>query len=121
MADEITVSITVSATKDGSGSFSTPRLAFTTDMVGNNLVGGLTQDIGTSSETITLGDIAAAANVLVIQNLDTTNYIEVGGDSGLTVFKLKIPAGESYVIQSPTTPLYAKANTASVRIQKWAA
>lgn len=121
MADEITVSVSVSATKTGSGSFTTPRFAFQADMAGNNLVGGLTQDIGTSAETIAFGDISGAPAVVVIQNLDTTNFVEIGGDSGLTVFKLKILPGETYVFASPTTPLYAKADTAAVRIQKWAA
>jgi hypothetical protein len=121
MADEITVGLTMSATKTGSGSVSTPRLAFQADMAGNNLVGGVTQDIGTSAEAVTFGDIAAAPAIVAIQNLDTANYVEVGGDSGLTVFTLKLLAGESVLFRSAVTPLYAKANTAAVRIQKWAA
>jgi hypothetical protein len=120
MADEITVSLAVSATKSGSGSFSTPRVAFQADMAGNNLVGGLTQDIGTSAETIVFGDISGAPAIAIIQNLDETNFVEIGGDSGLTVFKLKILPGETFAFRSTITPLYAKADTSAVRIQKWA-
>lgn len=120
MANEITVAISMTATKDGSGSISTPRLAFQTDMAGNNLVGGMTQDIGTSAETISFGDISGAPAQAIITNRDSTNYVEIAGNSGMTGLVLRIKPGASQQIASPTTPLYAKANTAAVRIQTWA-
>ena len=122
MADEITVSLSVSASKTGSGSFASPRISFQADMADSNLVGGVTQDIGfAASELVTFGEIAAIPALVVIQNLDTTNYIEVGGDSGLTVFKMKVVAGEALAFRPTSTTLYCKANVAAVRIQKWVA
>lgn len=120
MANEITVAQTLSATKTGSGSIATPRIAFQVTMAGNNLVGGMTQDISTAAETINFGDISGAPAWTVIKNLDTANFVEIGGDSGLTVFKLKLLAGQSASFFSAITPLYAKADTGSVRIQTWA-
>ena len=47
---------------------------------------------------------------------DATNFVELGGDSGLTVFKLKILAGKAIVISPSSATLYAKADTAAARI-----
>jgi len=119
MANEITVAQTLSATKDGSGSVSTPRLAFQVDMAGNNLVGGITQDVGTSEEVVNFGDISGAPAWVVIKNLDSTNFVQFGA-TGLTGFTVKLKPGQSASFATALTPLYAKADTAGVRIQIWA-
>jgi len=118
MANEIYKTATFRANKGGA------RVEFSGtknfDMSGDDMLSG-TQVIGTSSETVDLGDISGAPVVLVIKNLDSTNFVEIGGDSGLTVFKLKIPAGDFVVIQPSSATIYAKADTADVRIQTIAA
>jgi len=85
-------------------------------MTGDDMV-QQTQVIGTSSETVGLGEITGAPSMLMIQNLDSTNFVEIGGDSGLTVFKLKILAGHAVLISPSSATIYAKADTAAVRIQ----
>ena len=75
------------------------------------------QSIGTSAETVTFAGITGAPQLLMISNLDSTNFIEIGGDSGLTVFKLKLLAGMTNLISLSSATLYAKADTAAVRIQ----
>lgn len=114
MANEIYKTATVRANKNGA------RIEFSgtknIDMSGDDLVSA-TQVIGTSSETLDLGDVTGAPGVLVVKNLDTTNFVELGGDSGLTVFKIKIIAGDFAVIQPTSGTIYAKADTADVRVQ----
>lgn len=114
MANEITQIVTLTVSKNGaSNSLSTTKRI---DMTGSGLA-QLTQSIGTTAETLNLGDIATAPGNLAIKNLDATNYVEIGGDSGLTVFKLKIKAGESAIFQPNSATIYAKANTAAVLVQ----
>ncbi len=119
MADEITVSTTMSAAKDGSGSITTPRLAFQCDMAGSNLVGGLTQDIGTSAEAITFGDISGAPAQVVFKNEDATNFVLIGFTNPPT--EIKLFPGEDCRFRPTTGTIYAKADTGACRISKWAA
>src|SRR5216110_3067936 len=80
-----------------------------------------TQDINTSSEIITMGDIAAGgAEFVEIVNLDTTNFVSVGFANpvvaGTNTFKIK--AGQSALFPTPSASLYAIADTATVKILK---
>lgn len=114
MANEITQSITLSVTKNGAtASFSASKRI---DMAGDDYLTG-TQLIGTSAEVVALGEITGAPGAIAIKNLDAANFIEIGGDSGLTVFKIKIRPGQSALFEPSAATLYALANTASVRIQ----
>lgn len=85
------------------------------DMTGDDLIQN-TQVIGTTAELVTFGEISGVPQKVLIQNLDSTNYVEIGGDSGLTVFKLQINAGEAALVRLSSATLYAKANTAAVRV-----
>ena len=113
MANEINVSASLTASKNGITLSQSASKAI--DMAGSNLLFA-TQLIGTSSETVSLGEISGAPSAILIKNLDSTNYVEIGGDSGLTVFKIKIPAGQFAIFQPSSGTLYAKANTASVTL-----
>lgn len=113
MANEGYFSITLSANKGGAKVNHTVSKRF--NMTGAAMLQG-TQSIGTTAELVDFGDITGAPQAVLIQNLDATNYIEVGGDSGLTVFKQKIPAGWSQLVTLSSATLYAKANTAAVNI-----
>lgn len=114
MANEITQTVTLEATKGGASVkiSNTKRI----DMAGNEMVQS-TQSIGTSAEALVLGDVSGAPSTISIKNLDPTNFVEIGGDSGLTVFKIKIRAGHAALFQAAAVPLYGKADTAAVRIQ----
>ena len=113
MANEIYTSLTLTARKNGA--------TVTATASGNQTMAGddlhqATQVIGTTAELVTFGDITGAPAQVLIQNLDATNFVELGGDSGLTVFKLKILAGKAIVISPSSATLYAKADTAAARI-----
>lgn len=115
MADEIQKQIRISGTKNGATIAYMP-IPERIDMTGNDMTSA-TQVIGTTAETINLGEISSAPGTLIIKNLDTTNFVEIGGDSGLTVFKLKILAGREVIISPTSATIYAKADTASCRVQ----
>jgi len=114
MANEITTAVSLSASKGGASI--SRNLTVRSNLAGEDMV-QTTQLIGTTSELVVFGEITGAPQFLMIQNLDATNYVEIGGDSGMTVFSLKIPAGKASLFAPISGTVYAKANTASVRIQ----
>lgn len=80
-----------------------------------------TQDVGTSSEIISLGEIGAgAAEMVEIVNLDATNFVSIGFENpvvaGTKTFKLK--AGQSALLPTPSAALYGIADTGTVKILK---
>lgn len=113
MAREIYTSTQLTARKNGATV--TATVTGNQDMAGDDLHQA-TQLIGTSAELVGFGEITGAPAQVLIQNLDATNFVEIGGDSGLTVFKLKILAGRSVLISPSSATMYAKADTAAARI-----
>jgi hypothetical protein len=80
-----------------------------------------TQDIGTSSEEITLGDIAAGgAEMVELVNLDATNFVSVGFNTPVVagVETIKIKKGQSALLPTPSGTLYGIADTGTVKILK---
>jgi hypothetical protein len=114
MANEIYSALTLTARK--SGAIVSLSSSINQDMTGSNMLQA-TQLIGTTAELVGFGDISGAPSQVMIKNLDTTNFVELGGDSGLTVFKLKLMPGKHLLIPPSSGTLYAKADTANVRIQ----
>ena len=113
MAIDVSYSLSLSFIQNGNTATHTKR--GTKTLTGDNLA-QVTQAIGTTAEVLSFGDISGTPQLVLIENLDTTNYVEIGGDSGLTVFKLKIPAGQSIVVSLTSGTAYAKANTAEVKV-----
>jgi hypothetical protein len=114
MANEGYFTLTLQASKNGATVSDKDASRF--DMTGDDMI-QVTQLIGTSSETVTFTGITGAPQMVKITNLDAANFIEIGGDSGLTVFKLKILPGMSNLVSLSSATLYAIADTAAVRIQ----
>lgn len=74
-----------------------------------------TQSIGTTHEVIALGGVTTAGYVY-IRNIDETNFVEVGVDvAAAFVPSIKLLAGQVALFPAGAT-LYAKANTAAVKI-----
>lgn len=72
--------------------------------------------IGTSVETITFTDIATEG-VLILKNLDATNYV-VFGDTSATNLIGKLKPGECAVLRmNPAATLDMQANTADCDVQ----
>lgn len=69
------------------------------------------QNIGTSDEALALGDVTTPGWA-VFQNLDDTNFVEIGVGS-FTAF-LKLKPGEQCLCRLGTTAPRAKADTAAV-------
>lgn len=115
MANELTVTSNIQAAKNGASI--TPGAKIKQITMSGTHMQSLVQDIGTSAELIDFNDISGAPEYVRITNLDSTNYVELGGDSGLTVFKHKLKPG--YFAQFPpsSATLYAKANTATCQVQ----
>ena len=79
-----------------------------------------TQNIGTSAEALTFGEISSAPAKVFLKNLDTTNYIEIAGDSGITQFVQKLSPGDTILLSPESATMYAKANTAACNLWKGA-
>ncbi len=80
-----------------------------------------TQDIGLTSELISLGEITAGGAAFVeLENLDETNFISFGFENpavaGTKTFHLG--PGESTLLAKPSAALYAIADTGIVKIGK---
>lgn len=115
MADEISFSVSLKATKS---SFVLPQhsTADTVDMATAGQAGGV-QTVGTTHETIGVTDLSTPG-WSYFKNLDTTNYVELGRDVSASFYPfVKLLPGEACVLRLGTTAPYAKANTASVKLQ----
>ena len=74
-------------------------------------------DIGTSEETISFGDIATKGYA-VFQNLDSTNYIQIGPDSTGIVNFIRLNAGQIAVLPIDNgATVKAIANTATCKMR----
>lgn len=116
MANEVTIAVSLSASKGGAivnPGTKTKQLT----MAGSNMLQN-TVSVGTSSELLSLGDISGAPSAVMITNLDATNYVLISGETGFTaVMQMKLLAGETVLIKPLAATLYAKANTAACLIQ----
>lgn len=114
MANEITMVAGLSASKGGAvinpGTMTAQQTMAGEDMMQE------TVPSTTSAALFTWGGITGVPAAVLIKNLDSTNYVEIGGDSGLTVFKLKLLAGKSILITPSSATMYHKANTASCQL-----
>lgn len=82
------------------------------DVAGNNGVENIA-DIGTSDETLALGDISTIG-LVAMKNLDATNYILLGSDG--TNYPIKLKPGEPFFGRWNGAAIHAKSNTASCRL-----
>lgn len=116
MAAELTVSIsgnftraTVPLVNELFGVFGS-----TLTIVGNNFIAG-TQNIGTSNETLPLGDVSTDIGAVWIKNNDATNYVTAGADS--TNQPIRVKAGMQSFTGWNGSSVNVKANTAACNIQ----
>ena len=73
------------------------------------------QNIGTTEETLALGDVSPSGFAF-FRNLDGTNYVELGKATG--VYAVKLKAGEWSLLRLDTwSSIFAKANTAAVDLE----
>lgn len=113
MADEIQMTARLYASKNGAY---LPSVTYTKSatMVGTDM-GSQTQLVGTTVETLDVPVDVTSPYKLLISNLDSTNYVEMGFVSG--TYTMRIPAGETLLMPYVSATLYLLANTSSVTIQ----
>lgn len=113
MANEITIAVTLKASKNGAGiSVTTTK---TLDMAGTHMINNV-QSVGTSWEQMVIGDVSGAGFVYV-KNLDATNYVEVAlANDGTKIFQ-KILPGEATLIKAETDTMYLQANGADCDVE----
>jgi hypothetical protein len=118
----ISVSISHAVSKGGA-SIATGTLAGSFAMTGDFMGGGVMQSIGTTNEVMDIPADVTGDIDITITNLDSTNFVGIYRDSGGTPTQLisKLKAGRScHLANVSASALYAKADTADVKIQFWA-
>lgn len=86
------------------------------DIAGDNIHDTI-QDVGTSEEALSIGDTSVGGYV-VVQNLDSTNYVEVRQGTGIAD-TLRVLAGDAqcFRITNDATAPFVIADTATVRMR----
>ncbi len=113
MANEITVTTELRVSNgflSYSGEQVTTNFSQTTGRAGS-----FTVDVGTSEETISLGDIAPG--FMRLTNLDATNFVEVGFSTGVYGIRLSRNKGVALFERKAATTIYVKADTGACKIQ----
>jgi hypothetical protein len=120
MANEIQYSAMLQAAKNGASIGQ--QLTGVCDMAGAQMT-QKTQNIGTTAEAISFDDISGAPKLVLLQNLDPTNYVEIDSASTMDKFPQKLLPGPSagipgtFILLAPETgTIYAKAHTAAVNL-----
>jgi hypothetical protein len=113
MANELSLSGSASQTKNGA-TYS-QSYTKTVTITGDTPVAAV-QSIGTSDETLGLGEIATLG-YMIAKNLDATNYIEIGHTSGTYSIKLKALEFCIFRVGAGMTAIHAKANTGACLLQ----
>jgi hypothetical protein len=113
MANEVSFSGQFLASKNGATVTASMQKVLT--MAGDDLVQA-TQVIGTSAEVLDFGEIAGAPGYVVVQNLDAANFVELATDAGMANKFAKLLAGEWAGFPPSSATIYAKADTAAVRV-----
>lgn len=118
MANEITINVNYRVAKSNFDSGTRRNKTTQSDQTTAGGGGPGYQTIGTTHEAVAFGDIAPG--LVFAQNLDATNYVELGVVVSATFYPLvKLSAGAKFPtlfqLASGVT-LYAKANTASCNI-----
>lgn len=119
MADEITLTWRLKVDKASAGIAYDEEKSLTIDMAGTHQYENV-QDIGFAShEAIAFPSDMANKGIVVVENLDATNYITLGLDvTGSFVYPIKLLPGEAYVFRSQEgASWYAQANTAACKLR----
>lgn len=115
MANELTVSVSLSFLKGNLSSAITRQVTGAKFTVSGSDVTLKTQTIGTAEEAIILGDVATPG-FMFVKNLDATNFVTIrpatGGDDCVKLLK-----GECALFRHAGTAPFAIADTAPVAIE----
>ena len=112
MANEVNVRATLTAKKGGAeiNIGKTKTITMSGDQMMSNV-----QIVETSVEAIDFKEVAAPGYML-IHNMDSTNYVEIGVDAAGTENFAKLLAGQFMLFPAATATMYAKANTQACNV-----
>lgn len=112
MANEITLSASLVLNKSGQSISGTVSGLAITQSGTNNI--GSVQNIGTTSEALSFGDVATPG-YLFLKNLDSTNFVnfDLNNPAVAGTSFCKLLPGECALIPTRQTAIYAKADTAA--------
>lgn len=112
MAGELQVQLSVSFIKGGATLNKTFGSTYF-DVSGSSGIENVIA-VGTSDETLALGDVGTNG-WLYMKNLDATNYITAGADG--TLYNIKMKAGEPFLGRWNGAAIHVKANTAQCNME----
>lgn len=116
MANTITLSASVVLKRPNSISLTLmQKSSLSVTQSGEGLTTGI-QNVGTSAENIEIGDVGTEG-IAMFENLDATNYIEIGWDATGFQSAFKLLAGQFAIVPlNPSRTWQARANTAAVEL-----
>lgn len=114
MANELTISVSASASKGGA-SAAFPVVSKQLDMTGDHMAFG-TQAIGTSEEALDIPADVGTIGVVCVKNLDATNFVWVYQLTGASTGRMKLLPGSALLVAPEATTIYAKADTATCNV-----
>ena len=112
MSDELRLGIVLSFSK---GNASIKKAEHIEVDVTGDAYESAVQEIGTSEEVLAQGADLGTPGYVLVKNLDSTNYVEIGSTTG--VYDIKLLAGQPALWPHNSATIYAKANTAAVKVE----
>lgn len=111
MPNRIDIEALVEFRPEARKAVSTGKLEMSFEPDNKNYITG-TQTIGTSEETLDVGDVSSSG-LIVVKNLDDTNYVEIGLTGS---YPIKLKPGQ-FCVFPPTGTIYALANSADCDVE----
>lgn len=112
MANELSIMVNLSFSKGGAEVTKSCNKNVT--ITGDAFTHGV-QSVGTSEEELVQGAELGTPGYMLVINLDSTNYVEIGSTTG--VYDIKLKAGEFALYRHNSATVYAKANTGTCLVE----
>lgn len=119
MADEITITSSMTVNKSGVARVDVPAETMREDMTGTHFVNTV-QDIGFAAhEALAVGSDLGTPGFAFFHNRDTTNFVQVGLDvaAAFVPFIKLLPGQKAGPVPLANTTFYAQADTGAVKLQ----
>lgn len=116
MSNEIKLTVNLKVT-NGDYKGSLPMGQLSLDQTTQGAQSGI-QNVGTTAEDLDVGDVSTPG-ILVMRNLDTTNFVEIGKDVSSSFEKIgRMKPGDPFVMRvAAGVTLQLKADTAACNVQ----
>lgn len=119
MADELKQSLSITFQKGNGRKLEIAYGPKKITVSGTVSIQGMQVSVATSEEAIPLGEVTAAGALLIVKNMDDTNYVEIRDATGSSNDVVKLPAGEMAMFRfgSDVTAPYWIANTGACLVE----